>query len=206
LSIPGLTHQPEHAFVGEGQRKSLKAAAAICLAGGVYAQELTGTLYQGCALRKQYLKSDGEPYSKMGGEEYTQFIMAAMSHFMTETRFRRQVEAAILIHDRDTAHTCKATIEKLQQIGLKSMLAPPRSPDLDPLDYGIWPTQKTALERCFRPGRTWDQKAHKFMELIREAPIMNTIREFPKRLEAVIRAGGKHIDQALNEIKHEQKV
>lgn len=183
--------------MGEGQRKSLKVATAICLAAGVHAQELTGTLYQGCAPRKVYLKPDGQPYSKMGGEEYTDFIISAMAHFKTVTCFWRRKEAAILIHDRDTTHTCKSTMAKLQQIGLKSMLAPPRSPDLDPLDYGLWPTQKTALERCSWAGRTWDQKAKKFMELIREAPIVNTIREFPKRLEAVIRAGGKHIDQTL---------
>lgn len=192
--------------MGEGQRKSLKVATAICLAAGVYAQELTGTLYQGCAPRKVYLKPDGQAYSKMGGEEYTDFIISAMAHFNTVTSFRRRKEAAILIHDRDTAHTCKGTMAKLQQIGLKSMLAPPRSPDLDPLDYGPWPTQKTALERCSWAGRTWDQKAKKFMELIREAPIVNTIREFPKRLEAVIRAGGKHIDQTLKEVRHELKV
>jgi hypothetical protein len=180
----------------------LKLAVAICSIGGVFQMELTGSDYHGCPDIPVYLDSDRKPLISMGGEEYLHFIKAAWVHFNKVRDFRNRRSEALLVHDRGTPHRSKVVKQWLEEISLKAELMPPRSPDLMPLDYGIFGTCKTDLDR--RPPKpfAWEARVARFKDLIAQAPVKQTVGVFEKRLSAVVRAGGGHIDLAMKEVKN----
>jgi hypothetical protein len=94
-------------------------------------------------------------------------------------------------------------MQGLEQLILKAVAMPPGSPDLMPLDYGIFGTCKLQLERSMAKTAAWEDRVAKFKELIAAAPVKPTIQQFGDRLKAVVRASGGHIDQTLREVRNE---
>lgn len=187
------------------KRRKIKVAVAISKVGGVFCKEVTGTEYDGYT-PKPYSKKNRVPYDSMGAEEYCDFLTAAWNQFMRKSDFRDRVEEAFVVHDRDPVH--RSTLVQEHATHLQGMqkglqLLPPRSPDMQPLDYGIFGTVKTQLDRLVGLRADWSVRATTFMRLIREASIHRTIDQFPLRLQACIQAGGKHIDHSLKEVKHQ---
>jgi hypothetical protein len=190
-------------LVAHAKRSNLKLAVACSLAGGVYIQEVTGTDYDGHQQETDYLDAVGDPHSSMGAEEYCDFLQRAWKAFNKSTEFRRRNWQAMLVHDRSTTHNnllVKATLKKLN---LREQLLPPRSPDLQPLDYGVFSTSKNKLQQASERHDDWTQRAIALKKHIREAPFPRIIAQFPQRLEACIRAGGSHIDQELKAVKRD---
>jgi len=164
--------------------------------------ELTGTDYPGCPALPQYLDSRGRQLVSMGGEEYLHFINAAWQHFSGGREFRARRNTALLVHDRSKAHMSTVVTHGLEQLGLRAVAMPPRSPDLMPLDYGIFGTCKQQLERSMARNAAWADRVVRFKELIAAAAVKPTIGQFEHRLEAALRAGGGHIDQSLKEVRN----
>lgn len=201
LAIPGVTPIPENVHVDHAQRRNLKLAVAICSTGGVFQMDLTGSDYPGCPALPKYLDSKGKQLVGMGGKEYLHFINAAMRHFSTNREFRAKRETALLVHDRGKAHMSMAVTHGLEQLGLRAVALPPRSPDLMPLDYGIFGTCKQQLERSMARNAAWGDRVARFKELIAAAAVRPTIGQFEHRLKAAVLAGGGHIDQTLKAVR-----
>jgi hypothetical protein len=191
-----------HVHVDHPQRRNLKLAVAICSTGGVFQMELTGSDYPGCPAFPPYLDSKGRQLISMGGEEYLHVINAAWQHFSENREFRARRKTALLVHDRGKAHMSAVVMHGLQQLGLRAVAMPPRSPDLMPLDYGIFGTCKLQLERSMPRNAAWGDRVGRFKELIAAAAVKPTIGQFEQRLDAALRAGGGHIDQSLKEVRN----
>lgn len=175
-------------------RQVVNAAVAISLAGGVCVKELTGTQSPGCPQLHKYTTANGQPAKAMGQEEYADFITYAWDQFTQCTAFRRRSDEALLIHDRNRVHSSSVVQQRLETLGINSMLAPPRSPDLMPLDYGVFGTIKLQLGRELPRTASWEQRACKFLELLRQRPSDRVIRSFEERLSACIEAHGGPIE------------
>ena len=202
LHIPGVTPVPPRFLVAHAKRRSLKLAVACCLSGGVYIQEVTGTDYEGHTLQPGFIGAAGKPHRSMGAEEYCDFLQRAWSHFNQSKSFQRRNQQAMLVHDRSTTHVNHVVKTQLKSLNLCEELLPPRSPDLQPLDYGVFSTSKNKLERESQRHDDWTKRALDLEKHIREAPFANIVAEFPKRLQACIRAGGQHIDRELKAVQH----
>ena len=89
----------------------------------------------------------------------------------------------------------------LKGMGLDVVVQPPRSPDVMPLDYGIFGFTKTALERELPRRAPWADRVEKFKELLRSCSPRATIEEYPLRLQAIIDSKGGHIVETLKALK-----
>jgi hypothetical protein len=210
LCFAGQRHTQGYLFIlGTGMRRpqrkhedrpsgdAVRLAVACCYNGGMFCKEVTGTKYPGYE-QKQYSKQHGEPYKKMGAEEYADFMQAAWRHFMADTGFRRRSHEAWVLHDRDPAHKSSTVKSLLKQLHLPAELLPPRSPDLMPLDYGIFGNCKRQARQQSPPQPDWASTAIDFRKRVENAPFEKTIKQFPFRLKACIAAGGQHFESRLS--------
>jgi hypothetical protein len=201
IMIPQLMQRPQRAHTDNPRTKSLVLGVAVCMAGGIYMKDMTGTQYDGMQPIKPYYNRDGQPCKRYGGEEYSDFLRDAFRNFMGVTEFRRQSQHALVVHDRSKAHTSGAAALALSQLQLKAQLLPPRSPDLQPLDYGIFSTSKVKLARELGARSDWSRRVATLKNLIRASPYQQSILQFEKRLKACINVGGQHIDASLKRVE-----
>lgn len=72
---------------------------------------------------------------------------------------------------------------------------PPNSPDLNPLDYGIWGILKE--KACSKPHPNVESLKRALKKAWKEIPLETLIKvvdDFPKRLQACINANGGHFE------------
>lgn len=196
LHIPGAMTTPERTYTDTPSRRNLKLAVAICKLGGVYIKELTGTKYDGCKPIKEYKNGHGKVLTCMGGQEYCSFLRGARRHFMKQAAFSMRAAEAMLVHDRSTPHQSKVATAALARLQLTAVVQPPRSPDLMPLDYGIFGTVKAEIAGRVKKWRTWEERVSALENRLQCASsdlIDHTIAQFPKRLEACIDSHGDHL-------------
>ncbi len=89
----------------------------------------------------------------------------------------------IIVHDRDPTHLSSQVV---QLVVVKVMVLPPRSPDLNPLDYAVISNNKRRLERN-RPG-DWDSRRTAMVEHIQKTNPYAHAVGYAKILESVIAA------------------
>jgi len=167
-------------------------------------------VYPGYVASKHYMQPNGKPYGSMGSEEYVDFLKSAMEFFNKKRGFRNCSQHAMLVHDRFRVHMSKMTKKECQKLSLRVQPLPPRSPDLQPLDYAVFGNAKRRLERLVRSGhaepKDWAARVKAFAKLVRETVIEPAIKQFRKRLRACVDAGGKHIEHtstgACREVGH----
>ena len=165
----------------------------------MFIMELTSTNYVG--FQKTAYEVNGakgpKPATSMGGEEYLHFVKAAWEGFMQQPAFRRIAKGAVLIHDKSRIHTSKAVQQGLADMGLAYMVQPPRSPDLMPLDYGVFGGMKSQLARAARRFKTWEETVQAFKGMLLAFDPRATIAQFKLRIDKVIEMKGKHIESGL---------
>lgn len=196
IRIPGLMEKPERHHTAKAQRGVVNAAVAVSISGGVYVEEVTGTTYPGCSVRA-FKNKKGKPMRSMGTQEYIDFLERALEHMLRLPSFRRKACEALLVHDRNPVHKSKAVQDWLARKGINSMLAPPRSPDLMPLDYGVFGSIKLQLGKELPPTAAWVARASRFVALLRQAPSSRVILSIRERLLACVRLKGGHVEGAL---------
>jgi hypothetical protein len=102
----------------------------------------------------------------------------------------------IVWHDHDTA---KLT---LQDRGVHSLLLPVRSPDLDPLYYGVFGTVKRAERKAHNDrAPDCDEVCTSFIARLRSLNTDSIIEELPLRLRACKESCGGHIEELLRRLK-----
>jgi hypothetical protein len=174
---------------------------AVNSVGGVYVKETTGTSYPGYAaawsFQTEVSKKKGvwKSATRMTGEEYLSFIEEALAYFKQQPGFPSKVSDVLLLHDKSRQHRSKTAVEGLHELGLAVMVQPPRSPDLMPLDYGIFGFTKNQLDRQVPRHAAWGDRVKRFKELLQECSPASTIAEFPLRLRAIIDSKGGHIEE-----------
>ena len=107
----------------------------------------------------------------------------------------------VFYEDRVPAHTCKSSQEKLlQELGGETHfwwmdMWSPQSPDLNPLDYGVWSLLQQKVQ-CVSPPSLEALKSQikKEWKKMEDDFIIRTCRSFRTRVEAVISAKGGYIE------------
>lgn len=193
--------RPQRVHVSRSDRKAIKLAVACCYLGGIFCKEVSGTHYPEHQPQKQYTKQTGQVYSSMGAEEYFDFLGEALSFFKSNQQFRSRKRHAWLLHDRETAHNNRYVEHRLEQLGLRHELLPARSPDLQPLDYGIFGGCKRVLGSKRLELSDWSSQVATFKQLLKTAPFKKAIEQFPLRLRACIQARGQHFETRLSALQ-----
>lgn len=185
-----MTPEAARYYVGSASnRGSVKLAVFVNLVAGIWTVELTGTKLSGPVLNKGYQTQQGKQAKSMTKHEYSDCVRAAQDHFQASSAaFRRLKGPIYLVHDKSRTHPS----QPIPEVTWKPVAHPPHSPDLMPLDYGIFGAAKLELDRRATRAMPWEEKAALFMQVLQEAPVEATIKAFRSRLQACIDAGGKH--------------
>lgn len=99
-----------------------------------------------------------------------------------------------LLHDHDPAHTSKAFKALAARYNIDAMLLPARSPDLNPLDYGVFGAAQRKLEREERQRMTFDEQRAFMERTLQECDTDAAIAALPRRIAACIAAKGGHFE------------
>lgn len=170
----------------------------------MFIKETTGTAYGTYVPDKTYqVMSKGQlkPATSMVGEEYLDFLKSALAYFKRQPGFHRVSAGVLLVHDKSTVHTSSVVVHGLKCMGLDAVVQPPRSPDVMPLDYGIFGCIKLALERELPRNVPWADRVEKFKDLLQTFSPRATIAEYPLRLQAIVDSKGGHIVETLKALK-----
>jgi hypothetical protein len=198
---------PQRCASDKMPRRALKLVVFCNAAGGVFIKETTGTAYDGFTAQKTYKTKQRKASvdaAGMTGEEYMDAVRSAWEHFMKVPRFRRVRAGAMLVHDKCRAHTCAHVSGGLKSMGLRAVVQPPRSPDLMPLDYGIFGFSKRQLERQLTPHPKWEDRVSMYKDILSSTSPAATIKEYPLRLRACSDSRGEHLGTALSELKRKR--
>jgi hypothetical protein len=205
VHVSGVTTKPQRPFTGSSKnRKSLKLLVAIQRGKAPIVIHLAGSTYEGCPPIAAFHCANGTAAgSGMSAEEYC----AAVKAILRERKVRAaQQPSLVLWHDRDTAHRALATTDLLNKRKVKAMVLPPRSPDLDPLDYGVFGAAKRRLAVQRTRGRlAWDAACQLFVSDLRTKTNSDAaIDELPLRLQACLDVRGGHIEDRLKALKKQR--
>lgn len=133
---------------------------------------------------------------KINAEYYCTSLLHEM---LPEMRMLAKGGYFLFQQDGATSHTAKSTIEYLKR-NVPELLEPtdwpPNSPDLNPVDYGIW---ENLAERVYRIKiRDVAHLRTLIIEKWEEIPqeqVDRAINQFKPRLRKVVEVNGKHIEQ-----------
>ena len=168
----------------------------------MFVYETTGTAYEGCMVTKKYQTKKNnllQDASAMTGEEYMDAVKAAWQHFMQHNAFRRVAGNAMLVHDKARQHTCSAVHQWLQQQGVAEAVQPARSPDMMPMDYSVFGTARTLLDRAQPVRARWEDRVATFKQLLSSFEPRATIEEFPLRMKVCIESSGQQFGNELRD-------
>lgn len=178
------------------ERGKLKVAVALIPALGVtHVRPLTGTTCASLKPAKQYYTK-----ASKGNKIATSMTQAEYMDFAAEVLelLKEKGCKVIWVHDRDRAHLGEAATQQIQDQGHKVMVLPPRSPDLDPLDYAVFGHSKLWLERNEGVRKlVWDDKCSAFIDHIKRLDPGRQMAGLKKRLEMVIQENGGHIEHKI---------
>lgn len=170
----------------------LKLAVALMPAAKkMVVRPLSGTTWSKFKPAKQYVTKQRKAAASLTSAEYVDFLISVVGQISRSTK-----KAMIIVHDRDPTHLSSDVVQLVVGKGLKLMVLPPRSPDLNPLDYAVFSNSKAWLERN-RPGERWDwdSRCTAFVQHIQKINPAAQVAGYVKRLEAVVAASGGHIER-----------
>lgn len=200
--------RPQRCFKEKDKKNSISAIVFLNSKGKVFVKLLTGskgvdssTKLAALMPSKVYMTRDGKPATRMTAEEYIDCVKEAVAYFDDSPRTQRGLAAWMaglrLVHDRSTCHqrtditvvhSSKATCV------LPVIVAPPRSPDLMPLDYGVFGTAKTKLLNQVSQQDAWVDRTEMFVKLLQDTDVKNIIAAYPKRLAKCAETNGGRVE------------
>ena len=98
------------------------------------------------------------------------------------------------VHDRATTHTKQGITLEGFDAKLRVVNAPPRSPDLMPLDYAVFGNVKRQLLNKVGLNAKWEEKAECFWQLIQDFNVSAAIESYPKRIAKCMETGGGRVE------------
>lgn len=100
-----------------------------------------------------------------------------------------------LLHDRDPAHTSHAFRDWAAAYNINAVLLPPRSPDLDPLDYGVFGAAQRSLDsELERSPLSFQQQCAHMRQRIEQTNTDAAFAALPGRITRCIAARGWHFE------------
>jgi len=102
----------------------------------------------------------------------------------------------LLVQDRDTVHRSHDVASFLAGRQVTVHLLPPRSPDLDPLDYAVFASAKQEMRRQMEgaPHLSWDAACAWLIRQLRSLDASAMIEQLRKRLHACVAAQGARFE------------
>jgi hypothetical protein len=201
----------------DGPTKVIRVLVALRIGFPPVVIMLTGTECRAFNPKKVYVhaKDDaarkkkwhaGDPMSGLGAEEYIDVLDEALQLLGYKGGPSTRSQPVVVWQDKSPAHTAGVVPEWLESKGLEEVRLPTCSPDLDPLDYGVFGAAKAHMNRWqWEQHLPWDDCCDKFLNYLRKLDSVEAVlQEVPLRLEACIKANGNHFDAALHELKHER--
>ena len=145
----------------------------------------------------------GDAMKDMGTEEYIDVLDQLRPLLGYSDGPTTRSKPTLLLHDRHPAHKAAATKAYLDSKGMVTFELPPSSPDLDPLDYGVFGTASRYMTRWqFADRLPWDECCDNVLAYFQELQSVEAVmKELPMRLEAMIKAKGGHIEHVLKQMK-----
>ena len=205
LIMRKVMQPPERYFASKQDSKALHVIAFINLKGGMFVKLLTGSsvppdskAHAMLPCTTYYAKS-GQKAARMTATEYKDCVEAAVEYFAPKGGSRALrtgwLKQQILVQDRSTCHPRESF--KLRNFGtkLKTITAPPRSPDMMPLDYAVFGTVKRELMSKVRMEAAWGVRVEYFLEALQRFNPKAAIQSYPSRLLACARKGGGRVDK-----------
>lgn len=205
---------PQQHYSKSGTRNKVVAVVFVHVSKGPFVKLLTGTVVpEDGQLRHMpkpgtYKTLKGNTAAqRMTQQEYSDCLREALEYYYPpaeeegQFRSRASVRAqhadwgrVVLVHDRLLPHGP----EKLS-LGDKGPVItcrklPPRSCDLDPLDYGVFGTVKTATRRDFPLHDDWDSESAAFLKGLQDFKTKKLVEAFKTRLKKCLARGGKHVE------------
>jgi hypothetical protein len=191
IHIPGITTPPQRTQpTNQDKREQLTAATFLKQGCAPFVWITTGSGGVQPSGDRTFLTKLGKPAKKMTGDEYAASCTAALRHFFPGLH-HVDLANVYLVHDRAKFHP-KKTVDVGVFGSLKAIHAPPRSPDLMPLDYCVFGTVKNTMTRGGWRSRPWPERAQKFVELLQTFDATNSLKSFKGRLKACIKEKGGH--------------
>lgn len=212
----GSVRPPQRPHLRSGSKNKVCAIVFIHLNKPPFVKLLTGTkvpvngkLKDELPTAKYQTKKRGSDALRMTHEEYVDCVRDAVEHFypkqascsggstmdLRSTKARHdRLKKLLLVHDRLLPHGTSAIHLGGGDPDLTTSRLPPRSPDLDPLDYGTFGPGKRATRARFSSHLDWDSESHYFVQTLRNMRTDNVIKEFPHRLKDCLAASGGHFE------------
>ena len=194
----------ERYHVGGSERRRLEVCVFLRQNFPNQVYTVSTSSYHGFTAPKVYKKANGEVHTGMCGEEYLHAVQKAVENSVQHAT-RGELSSMVLLHDRDPAHKDSIVKSWCEAKGITIELLPERSPDLDPLDYGLFGVAKQKLAKAIQRQHSWEDSCTKLLEILKAQPADATIGELPLRWQACIQAGGRHFDQQLWKLKRKAK-
>jgi len=205
---------PERCFVEKERKNSLSLIVFMNMEAGMFIMPLTGSkVSQHSSLHAQLPASQGRSYSTRGGAaaarmtaaEYIYCVQQAIKYYdslqlgrgnlqLTRAGFEKWLSQLRLVHDRSSCHSTVDIVVRGNSASLPVITAPPRSPDLMPLDYGVFGTAKSSLMREVSQMATWDTRAERFVKLLGETKFKPIIEAYHKRLKMCVDRDGRRVE------------
>lgn len=195
----------ERYHVGGSERRRLKVCVFLRQNFPNQVYTVSTSRYPDFTAPQVYKKANGEVHKGLCGEEYLHAVQKAVENSVQHVT-RGELRSMVLLHDRDPSHKDSIVKSWCEDQGITIELLPERSPDLDPLDYGLFGVAKQKLDTAIqRQNLTWKARCIKLLEILKAQPADATIGELPLRWQACIQAGGRHFDQQLRKLKRKAK-
>ena len=191
MSIRGVTEKPQVPYSAKPDARKLRLSVALLPSiNKVLVQPFSGTTYAKYRAKKEYHTKKGAKAESLTSEEYVD-ILARIKRVLRRSH-RNKKRHAYLIHDRDPAHLTEEAAQEVEGTGIQLMTLPPRSPDLDPLNYAVFAHSKTWLKRQNLPD--WDNRCEIYIEHLKHLDPVTQTAGYRARLKKVIAAKGGHIE------------
>ena len=108
-----------------------------------------------------------------------------------------------LMQDGARAHTARATLQYLTDRNVNFLTPeqwPPFSPDLNVMDFAIWPLLAQKVYRSHKSYtsiQTLKQAIMRAWDEIEIQHIRSAVRDFPRRASLIVEENGKHIEHIV---------
>lgn len=136
--------------------------------------------------------------SPLTADSYCQLVLAELAKAGAKvggSRRRPQGQQVTLVHDRDPVHTSQAVSAFASRHAMQLIELPPRSSDLDPLDYGVFGgVKKNWYRRVSKEHMSWEAQCSLLIELLKGADASAAIKAWPSRIQKCIEAEGGHFE------------